>query len=183
MNILRTGILGVATALLGGVLAAGTANAQIYPQPDGYCVISLSDPLPPTEAQVTLTVTAADRAGQPLSGISGELEIVQQPGDSAYLEPSAYTTGADGTAEVVLHTGAEAGLIRVASECDEISVTANVNVGQPPGPPATGSGPSGLGDGTPALATLAGVLGAVGAVGVVGIAGRGVARLRRRVER
>ena len=173
---IRTGVVaGIAATLLVGALAVPTASAQIYPQPSGYCVVSLSDPLPPVDAQVTLTITAADAAGNPIVGESGDMSIVQQPGDSAYLAPSAYTTGPDGTADVVLHTGSQPGLIRVTSPCGPAAVMANVNVGQPPGPPSTGTGLDST-DG-PAMPLLAGF-----ALMGTAVTGAGLAFARRRTR-
>ena len=171
---IRAGVAaGIAATLLIGVLAVPTANAQIYPQPSGYCVVSLSDPLPPVDAEVTLTITAADNAGNPIVGESGDMSIVQQPGDSAYLAPSSYTTGANGTADVTLYTGSEPGLIRITSPCGPAQVVANVNVGQPPGPPSTGTGlDDASGASTPLFAGLV-LLGTA-------ITGGGLALARRR---
>ncbi len=177
MKTIRTGVLaGIAATLLVGALAAPTANAQIYPQPNGYCVISLSDPLPPVDAQVTLTVTAADPAGNPIQGETGDITIVEQPGDSAYIAPSSFSTGADGTADATLYTGTEPGLIQITSPCGPALVVANVNVGQPPGPPSTGTGlDRSSGSALSLIATLA--------LAGTAATGGGFALLRRRAQR
>jgi len=162
----------MATVLLAGAFGATSVSAQIYPQPEGYCATSLSDPLPPLGADITLVVTAADRAGTPIVGDTGSLVITDQPGDSARLTPATFVTGADGTATVVLTTGDVSGRIAVAGECDEVIFNATVQVGTPPGPPATGSGPSEDGTGVGALLALSGLA-------IVG-AGAGVRVMRRR---
>lgn len=178
MNIIRNGIgLGLAAALLVGILGGTGANAQIYPQPEGYCVISLSDPLPALDSTVTLTVTAADRAGNPLPGMSGAVQITEQPGDDAQLQPDTFTTGADGAAEVVLHTGDIPGLIRIEGSCDAVELTASVTVGSPPGPPQTGAGSA---EGDSVSATTTRVTGAAGALAVVASLGVTAGVLRRR---
>lgn len=167
MRALRNGMgIGLALALVVGVLGGTSASAQIYPQPDGYCVISLSDPLPELDSEITLTITAADRGGTPLEGVDGVLQIIDQPGKAAHLEPAQFVTKADGTAEVILYTGQETGLIRITGPCDAVEVMANVPVGSPPGPPATGSGL--LDDNRVVVATMgtAGVLAVVGSLGI-----------------
>src|SRR5690606_27244059 len=140
-------------ALLFGAFLAPSAQAQIYPTPGGYCVLSLSEPLPDTETTMILTVTAADRAGNPIEGIEGTLLITTQPGDSAVITPASFVTGADGTAEVTLFTGNEPGIIHIEGPCDETQVKATVQVGGPPGPPSTGDG-STASEGTASLTAL-----------------------------
>lgn len=173
MKTIRRGVgVGVVTTLIVGILGSATASAQIYPEPDGYCTISLSDPLPKTNTEIRLTVTAADSAGNPLPDVTGDLFIAEQPGDDAQLRPSAFTTGADGTDDVTLYTGSTNGLIRVGGPCDDVELTATVPVGSPPGPPQTGAGPD-EGSSTAAMAGAFGVLALLGT-------GVGVGVLRRR---
>lgn len=170
---IRTSLgLTIGAVLVAGLFGATSANAQIYPSPEGYCVFSLSDPLPATDSMVTITATAADRAGTPLEGVSGTVSITSQPGDSARLDPSSFVTGPDGTAEIMLHTGDTAGTIEVTGPCDSVEVRATVQVGTPPGPPATGSGTS---EGNPPYA-----LGAAAATALLaGIGGVGLLARRR----
>ena len=174
MKALRNGIgIGLAAAVVVGFLGGASANAQIYPQPEGYCVVSLSDPLPPLDSEVTLTISAADRAGTPLEGVDGVLQIADQPGNAAHLDPARFITNGDGTAQVVLHTGQETGLIRITGPCGEVQVMANVPVGSPPGPPATGAGF--IEDN----ALVAGLMGTVGVLAVVGSLGVTMGVLRK----
>lgn len=167
-----------AGAAFGAVLLAGSftssAQAQIYPNPEGYCIGALSDPLPDTETTVIVTVTAADRAGNPLEGVTGHVEIASQPGDDARVEPGAFVTGPDGRAEVVLYTGDTPGTIVLAGPCDRTQLSLGVQVGSPPGPPATGSGPAAPSEGIPALALA-------GAALLLSGAGLGLARRRKDV--
>jgi len=175
MKSIRNAIgIGLTTTLLAGLLGGASASAQIYPQPEGYCVVSLSDPLPPLESEVTLTITAADRAGVPLEGVDGVLQIVEQPGNAAHLEPARFVTNEDGTAQVVLYTGQESGMIRVTGPCDAVAVMANVPVGSPPGPPATGGGL--IEDN----AVVAGLMGTAGVIAVLGSLGITMGVLRKR---
>ncbi|MCA9847652.1 MAG: hypothetical protein KC472_06740, partial [Dehalococcoidia bacterium] len=77
--------------------------------------------------------------------------------------------------DVVLHTGSQPGLIRVTSPCGPAAVMANVNVGQPPGPPSTGTGLDST-DG-PAMPLLAGF-----ALMGTAVTGAGLAFARRRTR-
>lgn len=180
MKIIRVGIgLGLVALLATSALGAGEASAQIYPQPDGYCVLSLSDPLPGLSEDVTITVIAADRAGNPLEGLTGELLVTRQPGDSASVTPASFVTGPDGKDTVTLFTGDTPGIIEVSGPCDQVQVNATVSVGDPPGPPSTGDATEGgmLGPQT-RVQLLGGLFGAIGAAAVIG--GGGIAGVLRR---
>lgn len=174
MKSIRNGIgIGLAATMLAGLLGGASANAQIYPQPEGYCVVSLSEPLPGLKSEITLEISAADRGGTPLEGVDGVLQIVDQPGITAHLEPARFITDAQGTAEVVLYTGEEPGLIRISGPCGEVQVMANVPVGSPPGPPATGGGF--IEDN----AIVAGMMGTAGVIAVIGSLGFAMGVLRK----
>lgn len=143
MRTLRTAVGGaLVVALALSALGLGSASAQIYPAPNGYCLLSLSGAFPPLGSTVELVVTAADNAGNPLPNLSGSAQIVEQPGTSATLTPSTFTTGADGTATMQLYTGTTPGVVRVSSLCGDIEVGTNLLIGTPPAPPPTGEGPA-----------------------------------------
>ncbi len=148
----------IVLALALGGLGLDRATAQIYPAPNGYCVLSLSTAFPALGATVELVVTAADNAGNPLPNLTGTVRIVEQPGTSATLTPSTFTTGADGTATMQLHTGSTPGVVRVSSLCGDIEVGTNLLIGNPPAPPPTGEGTESRAmNGAAAVTTLTGI--------------------------
>lgn len=161
MRTLRTAVgAALVVALALGALGPRTASAQIYPAPNGYCLLALSSAFPPVGSTVELVVTAADNAGNPLPNLTGSAQIVEQPGTSATLTPSTFTTGTDGTATMQLYTGTTPGVVRVSSLCGDIEVATNLLIGTPPAPPPTGEGP-GAGRGLTDIAAAATLTGLV----------------------
>jgi hypothetical protein len=135
----------VPLALLFG---ATTALGQAYPPPSGNCFIILSDPNPPTDSDVLFKIVISDVNGDPVPGVEGTAEIVSQPGSSAFISPTNFTTDTSGAAMLTLHTGDAPGPITILAKCGAVlSTQVTLPVGTPPGPPATGQGASSAGGG------------------------------------
>jgi hypothetical protein len=84
------------------------------------------------------------------------------------VAPLSFTTDANGQATLVLATGDAPGVIKIQTVCGELSANLNIPIGQPPGPPNTGTGfDSSLSLGRTALAMGALVTAALGLTGVI----------------
>ncbi len=165
MKVIRAGAgLAFAAVLVAALSQGGTAQAQIYPTPEGNCTIVPSDASPGLDTTITLTVSAADLAGDPVPNVGGEAFIVAQPGTDASISPATFTTDAAGNATLSLYTGTTAGTVQAAvvidddelqAECAiEVTMAEEPAPAEPapvaPGPPPTGTGGvSSGGSGTP----------------------------------
>ncbi|MEZ4502002.1 MAG: hypothetical protein R3C39_05220 [Dehalococcoidia bacterium] len=133
---LLTASLLMAAAVFGSTTVA---NAQSYPPPVGNCVFIPAVPNPGVNQNVSILLVWTDTGGNPLPGQTSTISIVKQPGTTATITPSEFTTGADGTAQLTLFTGETAGTITLSATCGSIDTQVVLPVGQPPLPPNTGS--------------------------------------------
>ena len=164
MRLIRAVLASALLASSVGALSASTAAAQLYPDPQGVCVLTPAEPNPSLNTDTEIRLVLSDLSGNPLAGVASTAMLVSQPGGGATVAPLNFTTDANGQATLVLDTGDTAGLVTIETVCGELSANLNIPIGQPPGPPNTGTGPgSSLSMGASALA-MAGL--AVGAVGV-----------------
>ena len=132
----------LAASLLMAVAAFGgttVANAQSYPPPVGNCVFIPAIPNPGINQNVSILLVWADTAGNPLPGQTSTISIVKQPGTTATITPSQFTTGPDGTAQLTLFTGDTPGVITLSANCGSIDTQVQLPVGEPPLPPNTGT--------------------------------------------
>lgn len=158
-----------------GVLGASTAQAQLYPHPEGVCVLTPVEPNPSISSQTEILLVLSDLNGNPIAGVASTATLLSQPGQGAKVTPVSVTTDANGQATLVLATGDSAGVIKIQTVCGELSANVNIPIGQPPGPPNTGTGlDSDRSLGNAALAMSGLVAAALGLTGVI---------IRRRVAR
>ena len=158
-----------------GALGASMAQAQLYPNPQGVCVLTPANPNPSVNGQTEILLVLTDLNGNPIAGVSSSATLVGQPGEGASVVPVSFTTDANGQATLVLATGDAPGVIKIQTVCGELSANVNIPIGQPPGPPNTGTGfASTTSFGTTALA--------MGALGAAGLGLTGV-MLKRRQSR
>jgi hypothetical protein len=211
MRLVRAILASVLFVSGAGVLGASSAQAQLYPDPQGVCVLTPADPNPSVNTQTEILLVLSDLNGNPIAGVFSSATLVSQPGQGAVITlldstgaslqqgtqgiqredagvatastgvnqsvvvPVTFTTDANGQATLVLATGDAAGLIKIQTVCGELSANVNIPVGQPPGPPNTGTGfDTSISTGSAALAM--GAL-AAAALGLTGLA------LKRRESR
>jgi len=123
-----------------GALGASTANAQLYPHPEGVCVLTPVEPNPSVSSETEILLVLSDLDGNPIAGVASTASVLSQPGQGAKVTPLNVTTDENGQARLVLATGDTAGLVKIQTVCGELSANVNIPIGQPPGPPNTGTG-------------------------------------------
>lgn len=157
-----------------GVLGASTAQAQLYPEPEGVCVLTPVEPNPSIRSETEILLVLSDLNGNPIAGVASSATLLSQPGQGAKVTPLNITTDANGRATLVLATGDTAGVVKIQTVCGELSANVSIPIGQPPGPPNTGTGfDSGLASGTGIIAM--GSL-AAAALGLAAVAKRRASR-------
>jgi hypothetical protein len=153
MRLVRAILASVLLVSGAGVLGASTAQAQLYPHPEGVCVLTPVEPNPSISSETEILLVLSDLNGNPIAGVVSTATLLSQPGGGATVTPLNFTTDANGQATLVLATGDAAGVVTIQTVCGELSANLNIPVGQPPGPPNTGTGvDSALTLGTAALA-------------------------------
>jgi hypothetical protein len=179
VKVIRASVgLAAAALLVAALTQGGTAQAQIYPTPQGNCVITPSVANPDLDTTVTLTVNVSDLAGNPVPNVSGEAFIVSQPGTDASIAPATFVTDGAGNAVLTLATGTTAGTVQAAvviddedleAECAiELTMAEDAAPAEPapaaPGPPPTGAGGITGGASSSAPWALAGALAVLGSM-------------------
>ena len=153
----QTQILLVLTDLNGNPVAGVASSATVASQPG-------------QGAGITLLESSTAALQQRSHDI--RFEVTSQPTGTApsqaAVAPITFTTDENGQATLVLTTGDTPGVIKIQSVCGELSANVNIPIGQPPGPPNTGTGfDSGLSLGTAVLAMGGLAAAALGLTGVI----------------
>jgi hypothetical protein len=130
----------VSIGILGG-LAFESVAAQ-YPGNATTVGVTASTTSPAPGSVVSVRVLPRRADGATIAGQQCTASIAAQPGTSASVTPSSFTTAADGSAVLSLSAGDQAGEVRLAVACGNATTAAIFFVGgqAPPAPPATGVG-------------------------------------------
>jgi hypothetical protein len=148
-------------------MPAAVAFAQ-YPEPLGVCTVTPNQASVAPNSVATFTVTTRTASGAPLAGQSGTVSVAS--GNATVLTPT-FTTGAGGTAQVSVQTGANPGNVTLNVTCGALQATGVVSVSTPaaqPKPPDTGLGTMESSNSTmPLLLMIAGIA-LAGAAGTAG---------------
>lgn len=159
--------LTIAGTIAAGVLLAaaphtGSVHAQ-YPPPAGSCVVTTGVTAAGSGANVPLTVTVRDAAGNPVPNMPVTLVVSKQPATGASVSPGGGTTNAAGQVTGTLNVGSAPGSVEVTATPSDVSCGAAVTVGSGAvsgvvssqvALPNTGDGASAGGNGTGTLALL-----------------------------
>lgn len=168
MRLARAFLASVVLISAAGVVGAPSAQAQLYPHPEGVCVLTPIEPNPAVGSQTDIRLVLTDLAGNPVAGVASTAVLLRQPGEGARVSPLSSVTDANGQATLVLATGDTPGVVQIQAVCGELSANLNIPIGQPPGPPNTGTGlDSTASTGTIALAMVGLVAGAISLTGVL----------------
>jgi hypothetical protein len=161
------------TLLLVGVIAALPATAVFaqYPQPTGACTVTPPSPPFTPGSKVIFVVTALTDSGQPKVGLVGTVTVT---GGTA---APAFTTNAQGKANIEVTVGANATAVNVSTTCEGVSGSSTINIVTPqPKPPDTGFGLTAEDGGS--SFPYAWVFGGIASIGMAGAAAYAVARRR-----
>jgi hypothetical protein len=158
-------------------LPAATAFAQ-YPEPVGVCTVTPNAASVAPNSVATFTVSTRTATGNPAPNVSGTVSVAS--GQGTVLTPT-FTTGAGGTAQVSVQTGANPGQLSLRVTCGALATTGVVSVVSSSGtvvqpkPPDTGLGTESGSSSLPFAWILAGIA----LVGAAGAASATVAIRRR----
>lgn len=139
------------------ILAASAASAQTYPPGTETLTADVDDDTPDPGSSVNVAATVKDGDGNVIADETVTFTITSNPGDASFANGQQTTTAqtdANGSAIVVLNTGATPGTIVIRVDHGSSVSQVTVVTGAPQALPKTGGDPGSGGTDVPLTAVL-----------------------------